>query len=235
MTLSFVGHARSGLDRNLCAQAREGVGVADVGARLGTTTGATASTALATATATTATLTAESITAAATAATALAAEFTATTLTTSTAATATASTEVVAGSRLEQAVAIELDEVLLLALTVALGLAAGSGNEVLILGAFNGLALGELGRAALVGLADVLRNSELLLRELGKVLLVRLALLLGLLLDSGVNIGSGVFGNGVLLVLLGDGLALGLVGELGVAVVTSPSVCDLLLVLTAYD
>lgn len=92
------------------------------------------------------------------------------------------------------------------------------------------LALGELGRASLVGLADVLGDGELLLSELGKVLLVGLGLVLGLL-DSGVGIGGGVLSDGLLLVLLGNGLSGVLVGKLGVAVLSAPTVSYLLVVI----
>jgi hypothetical protein len=92
------------------------------------------------------------------------------------------------------------------------------------------LALGELGRASLVGLADVLGDGKLLLSELGKVLLVGLGLVLGLL-DSGVGIGGGVLSDGLLLVLLGNGLSGVLVGKLGVAVLSAPTVSYLLVVI----
>jgi hypothetical protein len=56
-----------------------------------------------------------------------------------------------------QPLVIELDDLsLLLALTLTLGLASGSGHVGVLLLAGDGLALRELLRAALVGLADVL-------------------------------------------------------------------------------
>lgn len=211
--------AYSSENATLCAKAGEGLVVAEVGA-LGAAAGGTAGTVAtarvaltaATATATTAELAA-----------ALAAS-------TSAAGAATAA-EVVAGSRLEQAVAVELDKGLLLALAGALGLLVGGGNvALLLLLAGDGGALGELLGRALVGLADLglLAQLELLLGELSEVLLVRLALVFGLLLLG--DVGGGVLGDGLLLVLLGDGLAGGLVGELGIAVVAAPAVGYLLVV-----
>jgi hypothetical protein len=74
-------------------------------------------------------------------------------------ATATASSTEPGGlaAVLVQPLVIELDDLsLLLALTLTLGLASGSGHVGVLLFAGDGLALRELLRAALVGLADVL-------------------------------------------------------------------------------
>lgn len=92
------------------------------------------------------------------------------------------------------------------------------------------LALRELGRASLIGLADVLGDGELLLSELSKVLLVGLGLVLGLL-DSSVGIGGGVLSDSLLLVLLGNGLSGVLVGKFGVTVLSAPTVSYLLVVI----
>jgi hypothetical protein len=224
---------------NLCAQAGESAGVGDVGAGLVSTT-ASASTGFAATTSTLATTasTAELATAFATTATALAAtEFTAATtasLATATATlAATASTTSTALTRRgsEHTVAIELDVDLLLALTFTLGLGILSGHEDLLLFlAGQGLALRELLAAALVGLADVLGGqAELLLSLLNKVGGVGLAPVFRLRLGLVLTLGG--VSDSLLLFGLGDGLAGLLVLELSVAVVSTPAVSSLLLLL----
>lgn len=117
---------------------------------------------------------------------------------------------------------------LLLALALTLGLAGGSGEEVLLLTLDLGT-LGELLGAALVGLAEVLlAKLQLLLSQLGKVGGVGLGVVLGLGL-SGLSLG--VLLNGLLLLLLGDGLTGLLVSKLGLASLGTPAVGGLLLVL----
>jgi hypothetical protein len=92
------------------------------------------------------------------------------------------------------------------------------------------LALGELGAAALVGLAHVLGRRQLLLGLLEQIFGVRLALVLGFGLRLGL--GNSVLVDGLLLFGLGDGLSGLLVFQLGLAVVAAPAVSSLLLVLT---
>jgi hypothetical protein len=88
------------------------------------------------------------------------------------------------------------------------------------------LALGELGAAALVGLAHVLGRRQLLLGLLEQIF----ALVLGFGLRLGL--GNSVLVDGLLLFGLGDGLSGLLVFQLGLAVVAAPAVSSLLLVLT---
>lgn len=216
--------------RDLCSEAGERAGVADVGARCAST----ASTATSLTTSTVAsTATATEFTTALTASTALATgRSIAASTTTLAAALATATTAAsTTGSTLtrrgsEHAVTVELDVDLLLAGALALGLAAGASHVGLLLLGFESLAL-ELLLGAFVGLADV-RGSEsaLLLSLLSEVGSVRLALVFGLGL-SGVlsSVGGSVLGLG-----LSDSLTGLLVSELSVAVVSSPSVSGLLLV-----
>lgn len=117
---------------------------------------------------------------------------------------------------------------LLLALALTLGLAGGSGEEVLLFTLDLGT-LGELLGAALVGLAEVLlAKLQLLLSQLGKVGGVGLGVVLGLGL-SGLSLS--VLLNGLLLLLLGDGLTGLLVSKLGLASLGTPAVGGLLLVL----
>jgi hypothetical protein len=118
---------------------------------------------------------------------------------------------------------------LLLALALTLGLAAGSGEEVLLLAGDLG-ALGEVLGAALVGLAQVLLTEvQLLLSQLGEVGSVGLGVVLGLGLSS---LSLGILLDGLLLLLLGDGLTGLLVSKLGLASLGTPAVSSLLLVLT---
>lgn len=196
----------------LCAQARErrlvagveaGVGVAATG-RAGTIATATASTsAIATAAGTV-------TTAAATGATTAAA----------------GTTTNLAG--LDVAL-VDIDDLLLLALTLALGLASTAGNEIILI-LDESLGTGPLlvDLAALVGLADlqVTAKSQLLLGQLSEVLGVRDALVLSLSGSGGV---LGVLGVGLLQLRLSNSLASLLVLLLGLALLGAPALGSLLL------
>lgn len=104
---------------------------------------------------------------------------------------------------------VDVNDVLGLALTLTLGLAASAGNKVLLLTS-EGLALWEVLAGTLVRLAGLegsTTKSGLLLELLSKVLLVGLGVVL-LDLDGltlGVN-GSGGVGNNALLLLFGVGI-----------------------------
>ena len=129
----------------------------------------------------------------------------------------------------EHTLAIKLDVNLLLALALTLGLAAGGSEEVLLLASDLG-ALGEVLGAALVGLAQVLLTEvQLLLSQLGEVGDVGLGVVLGLGLSS---LSLGILLDGLLLLLLGDGLTGLLISKLGLASLGTPAVSSLLLVLT---
>ena len=120
---------------------------------------------------------------------------------------------------------IKLNEGLLLALALTLGLASGSGNEIFIIITGDGLTLGELLRASLISLADFLRTkSELLLGLLSKVGGKGLGLVLGFSLSLWIGAGIGILSSCCFLVLLGDGLASFLVGPFGVAGLATPTV-----------
>lgn len=221
--------SRRNVERRLCAEAGESAGVGDVGARLSVATAATGTsvtTAFATATSTT-TLTTTAVT---TTATTLTTTERTTALAAAAAAAVTASTAgtTLTGRGSKHAVTIELDVDLLLALTLTLSLAAGTSEEVLLLAGDLG-ALGEVLGAALVGLAEVLLTElELLLSQLGEVGSVGLGVVLGL----GLSLSLGVLLDGLLLLLLSDGLTGLLVSEFGLAGLGTPAVSSLLLVLT---
>jgi hypothetical protein len=148
---------------------------------------------------------------------------------------ATATTAAAAPSALRLDVTVlELDELLGLALTLALGLAAGAGEELL---------LGVLGDGSevlplvvldtLVGLADAQgAKAGLLLGELSKVLVVGDVLVLGLLLLSLALGGSLTLG---LLLGLGDLSASLLILQLGLALVGAPRLGSLLLRVAATE
>jgi hypothetical protein len=199
-----MGPAQFGRASLLAAEAGESRLIAGVdGSRVATaatrgtaarsTTGSTASATLTT-TSTTATLAAT------------AAAVTPTTLTT--AATAGA-------LRLDEA-GVEVDGLLDLLLLLALGLATGAG-EVLLLLVLEGLGISPLlvDLGALVGLTDLQAGikAELLLSQLGKVVGVGDALVLGL---SGLLTG-GILGEGLLLLGAGDSLSGLLIVELSLA------------------
>lgn len=222
--------SRRNVERRLCAEAGERAGVADVGGvATGAATGASSSTTTAFAT-TTSTTTLTASTTVTTAATALAATERTTALATATAATVTTATAgtTLTGSGGEHALAVELNVDLLLALTLTLGLATRAGEEVLLLTLDLG-ALGEVLSAALVGLANVLlTKAQLLLSQLSEVGSVGLGVVLGLGLSGG---SLGILLDGILLLLLGDGLTGLLVSKLGLASLGAPAVSGLLLVL----
>ena len=128
---------------------------------------------------------------------------------------------------------VDLNDLLDLALTLALGLATGTGDEVLSLILDEGLGgsplLVLLG--TLVGLADaqglLSLKGELLLSELGEVLRVRDVLVLGLLLLG--LLGGLTLGNGLLLLGLSDLLASLLILKLSLALGGTPRLGSLLL------
>jgi hypothetical protein len=132
---------------------------------------------------------------------------------------------------------IKSKRVLSLVLLGAVLLSTGTG-EVLLVSTLNGLALGELLAGALVGLADgkaVAGESLTLLGEVGKVLLVRLGVVL-LRLGGGVHtVGArrgGRVGRVVVLNLGGSKVGAGLlVVPLGGTLLEAPAVTGLLLVL----
>jgi len=231
-SLGSRAKSRRDLVRRLCAEAGESAGVAEVGGVAATATARSAgssrsTTALAATTSTTA-LTASAVT---TTATALAATERSTALATATAATVTAATarSTLTGRGREHALAVKLDVNLLLALALTLGLAAGGSEKVLLLAGDLG-ALGEVLGAALVGLAQVLLTEvQLLLSQLGEVGDVGLGVVLGLSLSS---LSLGILLDGLLLLLLGDGLTGLLISKLGLASLGTPAVSSLLLVLT---
>ena len=235
---SFLSE-RDGLQLGLLStKAGEGARVGDVGALAATsapesTTGlAAASTARAT-TAATAFATALSTALTASFATATSTVTTATgTIATATASTATAGSAATGRVGLDPGL-VNVEEVLLLALTGTLGLAARASNEFLA-GLVTGksLAFGELLGAAFVGLANLQRavvQGSLLLQLLGEVLLVRLGLVLGLgdllLADRGV-IDDDTFA----LFLAGVSEATSLVVEFALGGVVTPAVSSLLFV-----
>lgn len=222
--------SRRDVERRLCAEARESAGVADVGGVATATTGTSSATAFATAFATaTSTTTLTTSTAVTTTATTLTATEGTTALAAATAATVTATTgTTLTGRGSEHALTVELDVDLFLALALTLGLAARTGEELLLLALDLGT-LGEVLGAALVGLADVLlAKLQLLLSQLGEVGSVGLGVVLRLGL-SGLSLG--VLLDGVLLLLLGDGLTCLLVSKLGLASLGTPAVGSLLLLL----
>ena len=148
-------------------------------------------------------------------------------LTTATATAASSTTAATGALRLDEAV-VEVDGLLDLALPLALLLAAAA-DEVVLLLVLEGLGalplLVEL--AALVGAADAQAalEGELLLGLLGEVVGVGDALVLGL----GRLLGSGVLGEGLLLLGLSDGLTGLLVLQLSLTLSGAPGSGSLLL------
>jgi len=142
--------------------------------------------------------------------------------------TATSTTSTASSLRLDVAL-VNLDNLLDLSLTLTLGLAgAGGGDEVVILVLDEGLGVGPLliKLATLVGLSDLggTLESQLLLGELGEVLLVRDVLVLRLGLD-------GLLGLTLAFSLslgLSDLLASDLVLQLGLALSGAPGLSSLL-------
>lgn len=186
-----------------------------------------------------------------TAALATAATATATSLTTATSTTALATattgttTATVTSVGSGVVLAIESDGVLGLVLLGLVLLGTGAG-EVLLVGALDGLALGELLGRALIGLADgeaVAGKSLALLGEVGEVLLVRLGVVL-LSLGGGVHtvraggegrVGTSGVGSETRVVLSLGGGNVGaslLIVPLRLTLLVAPAVAGLLLVLT---
>lgn len=203
--------------RHLASQAGESRLVVGVDGSRAATGTATAATEVTTSTATGGTASTTLTTATATLATATARE-----LATATTAAAAAVTTLAGG--LDEAV-LQLNELLLLTLALALSLAGGAGEENLVLlGLDQFLGVGPLLvlLGSLVGLTDLegvlLLESELLLGLLGEVVGIRDGLLL---LLSGSLVG-GILGAGVLLVSLGDLLAGLLILQLGLALSGAP-------------
>ena len=171
--------------------------------------------------------------AATTAVTTTATVTTALSATTTTAATASASTTT--GTLGLDEAGVEVDGLLDLALSLALGLASG-GSKVLLLLVLEGLGVGPLlvELAAFVGLTDLgaRLKSGLLLSLLGEVVFVR-DLLLGLLFGGGLS-GSSLLSSGVLLLVLSDSLAGLLVLKLSLAFVSTPGLGSLLVGATRF-
>lgn len=199
----------------LCAEARESLLVGDVGTRC-STAATTSTTEFTTAAATTASTTA----------TTLAPEFTP-------ASTTAASASGLLSRLVIHTGVVELDNGLLLSLTVALLLAAGTSDKVLGFLTSDSLALGELLGGTFIGLANLegLTKSSTLGLLLGLPGSIRLGLVLLRLdrISSTLN-----FVGSFSLVLLLDidlGIASLLVGELLVASLASPAMGSLLVVL----
>lgn len=133
---------------------------------------------------------------------------------------------------------LDLEDLLDLALTLALLLAGGAGDELLSLLLLDGLGVGPLLvlNDTLVGLADLESGlgleSGLLLGELGEVLGVGDVLLL-LLLGGSLNGGLALSG-GLLLLRLGDLLTSLLILQLSLALGGAPGLGSLLLGTARY-
>lgn len=228
LCIAFVGHRGFAVCQRIALRTKAGESRLVVGVEAGVVTATAGTTATGEVTATVATTATTLTTATATATTG--------TVATATGAVATSTAAATAGStggrralRLNPGL-VDIQDVLSLALTLTLGLAAGSSNEVLAVDLVESLGVGPLlvGLAALVGLADLeaLTKTELLLGLLGKVLVVRDALGLGL----GRSLRSlGVLGGGLLELLLGDLLAGLLIILLGLALVGAPRLSSLLI------
>jgi len=178
---------------------------------------------------TTTTLTATATIASAATSTKFATALTATTSVTAEVATAatTTSAATLTGRRSEHAVTIELNVDLFLAGAFALGLTGSGGYEVLLVLTFKRGTLREALAAALVGLTDVLGGERGLLGLLGKVGSVGLAPVLRLGLR--VVLGLGVFSDGLFFLGFGHLLTSLFVGQLGVPIISTPAVSNLLL------
>jgi hypothetical protein len=152
-----------------------------------------------------------------------------TTLSASATTAATASASTTSGALGLDETGVEVNGLLDLALSLALGLASG-GGKVLLLLVLEGLGVGPLlvELAALVGLTDLEARlkSGLLLSLLGEVFFVG-DLLLGLLLGGGLS-GSSLLSSGVLLLVLSDSLASLLILKLSLAFVSAPGLGSLL-------
>jgi hypothetical protein len=159
-----------------------------------------------------------------------------TTLSASATSAATASASTTAGALGLDETGVEVNGLLDLALSLALGLASG-GGEVFLLLVLEGLGVGPLlvELAALVGLTDLEARlkSGLLLGLLGEIVFVR-DLLLGLLSSGGLS-GGGLLSSGVLLLVLSDSLAGLLVLKLSLAFVSTPGLGSLLVGATGFQ
>lgn len=215
----------------LCAQAWESVGVVDGdwggGGAWSTTAGSTSSWS--------ATATGSTVTAWATGSTALATESTALTTTAWSITTATATASGIALLwGLDEAL-VDLNDLLLLALTGALGLATGTGNKLLLLLLLKSLSSSPLLvlLGTLVGLAGGgSLELQLGLSLLDKVVSVR-DVVVGLLLLESASVSVDWSALTILLdgdLLVGVGISLtGLLGvELGLTIVSTPSLSSLL-------
>jgi hypothetical protein len=153
-----------------------------------------------------------------------------TTLSASATTAATASASTTSGALGLDETGVEVNSLLDLALSLALGLASG-GGKVLLLLVLEGLGVGPLlvELATLVGLTDLEARLEsgLLLSLLGEIFFVG-DLLLGLLLGGGLS-GSSLLSSGVLLLVLSDSLAGLLVLKLSLAFGSTPGLVGLLL------
>jgi hypothetical protein len=130
---------------------------------------------------------------------------------------------------------LDLDELLLLALTLALGLTAGAGEEDLLLLTLDKFLRGGpllVGLGSLVGLAHLqgvlLLQSKLLLGLLSEVVGVRDGLILRLCLDLVGGSSSSTLSSGILLVGLGNRLGGLLILQLGLAFGGAPGESSLL-------
>lgn len=155
---------------------------------------------------------------------------TSTTLATAATGGATSTTGTTTGAVLLLETVVDVDNSLLLALTLTLGLATAGGNEFISLLLDKLLGVGPLlvGLGTLVGLAEleVLAEGKLLLGHLSQVLGVRDALVLRL---GGVLSALSILGNSLLQLRLGNLLAGLLVLLLGLALLSTPGLGSLLL------
>lgn len=162
-------------------------------------------------------------------ATALTASTTLATATTGTTTATAGTTGTATGTVLLNEGVVNVDDSLLLALTLALGLAGAGGNEVLALILDESLGGGPLlvGLGTLVGLADleVVAKSKLLLSLLGEVVLVGDVLVLGL---GGLVNTLTVLGNGLLQLALSHLLTGDLILLLGSTLLGTPRLSSLL-------
>jgi hypothetical protein len=135
---------------------------------------------------------------------------------------------------------VDLKDLLLLALALTLGLPTGSGDKILLVILVDRLGVRPLLilLAALVGLAslgDAGTKLELLLRELGKVISVGNAVVLGFRFSSRFNDAftwCSVSGQSFLLFRLGNGLTGLLILQLSNTFVCAPAMAGLLLGVT---
>jgi hypothetical protein len=222
---------------DLSTEAGESVGVVDLDGGSSAATGSTTrSTTAATGSITTATSATESLTTATL-------SITAGSIATGAVATSTTETTTSTVGLLDESL-VNLNDLLLLALTLALGLGTSALDEGLLSALLDGLGVGPLlvvlaAFVGLAGLGDTGGKGGLLLGLLDEVVSVGDAVVLGLGLGGGeglelVAIGvdgsvGSVLNKGLLLVGLGDLLTRNLIFELGLAFGGTPSVGSLLL------